>query len=130
MSKLFHNRFFLNLVSLLFLFFLATAVYSQEIYFGNLHGHTVKSEGSGTPLNAYRYARNKAKIDFLLLSEHNHSSVAIISRNTKLYSDASNRNSSVRAANSRNDAGEFVALYGQEFYTHSSGNHINVFDIS
>lgn len=102
---------------------------AQQVFHGNLHSHTEKSDGKGTPEQAYRYARNRAKIDFLLLSEHNHSAVAVISGNPSLYSDVSNPGSSVATANRMNEDGVFVAMYGQEFSTHGLGNHINVFDV-
>jgi predicted metal-dependent phosphoesterase TrpH len=42
------------------------------VYFGNLHSHTSYSDGSGTPSEAYKYARDTAKLDFLAITEHNH----------------------------------------------------------
>ena len=43
-------------------------------YFGNLHSHTSYSDGSGTPDDAYRHAREVARLDFLAITEHNHKS--------------------------------------------------------
>ena len=45
---------------------------NQLVYFGNLHSHTSYSDGSGTPDDAYRHARNTAGLDFLAVTEHNH----------------------------------------------------------
>jgi hypothetical protein len=41
-------------------------------YFGNLHSHTSFSDGSGTPDEAYKYARDVGDLDFLAVTEHNH----------------------------------------------------------
>src|SRR5690349_2255667 len=41
-------------------------IYAAElVFFGNLHSHTSYSDGSGTPDQAYKYARDTAKVDFL-----------------------------------------------------------------
>jgi hypothetical protein len=111
---------------------LASPTLAQErVFFGNLHSHTGKSDGSSTPRRAYDHARNNARIHFLMLSEHNHNDNlnCAIADNPVLYSDPGNVTSSVGAANRANIDGTFVALYGQEFSTHSAGNHVNVFDI-
>jgi len=111
---------------------LASPAPAQErVFFGNLHSHTAKSDGSSTPTRAYNHARNNARIQFLMLSEHNHNDnlSCAIADDPVLYSDAGDVTSSVGAANRANIDGTFVALYGQEFSTHSAGNHVNVFDI-
>lgn len=50
----------------------STAPAQHRVYFGNLHSHTSYSDGSGTPENAYRHARDVAGLDFLAITEHNH----------------------------------------------------------
>jgi len=45
----------------------------DNVFFGNLHSHTSFSDGSGTPAQAYKRARDVAKLDFLAITEHNHS---------------------------------------------------------
>jgi hypothetical protein len=54
-----------RLTSLLILFcFFAQIVLGQEkVFFGNLHSHTSYSDGSGTPREAYTFARDVAKLD-------------------------------------------------------------------
>ena len=44
----------------------------EQVFFGNLHSHTSYSDGSGTPDQAYKWARDTAKLDFLAITEHNH----------------------------------------------------------
>ena len=42
------------------------------VFFGNLHSHTSYSDGTGTPSQAYKHARDAAKLEFLAITEHNH----------------------------------------------------------
>ncbi len=101
-----------------------------NIYFGNLHAHTALSDGSGTPDDAYDRARNTAKLDFLAVTEHNHSQVepkdkgpghtGTVGKDPALYAQL------LQSAQSHEQA-DFVTLWGQEFSTISSGNHMNVF---
>ena len=41
-----------------------------NVYYGQFHSHTEVSDGSGTPDDAYRYARDTAKLDFFSISDH------------------------------------------------------------
>ena len=41
-----------------------------NVYYGQLHGHTNLSDGSGTPSQAYAYARDTAKLDFFGIADH------------------------------------------------------------
>ena len=41
-----------------------------NVYYGQLHSHTSLSDGSGTPDEAYRYARDTAKLDFFSIADH------------------------------------------------------------
>ncbi|MCU0350686.1 MAG: CehA/McbA family metallohydrolase [Flavobacterium sp.] len=105
----------------------------EKVFFGNLHSHTSYSDGLGTPQEAYTYARNVAKIDFLALTEHNHAEALGkdnigIATNPSLYK-GSQPSSLISTAKAMTVDGKFVALYGQEFSTISSGNHVNIFDI-
>jgi len=113
----------------------ATAFLNQfHVFFGNLHAHTTLSDGSGAPTNAFTMARNTAKLDFLAVTEHNHSAAAHpkeaavfgtgIAAQHSLYSKLTS------AANAADDDDDFVALFGQEFSTISSGNHMNVIGAS
>lgn len=121
--------------------YLALATSAPNVYFGNLHSHTSYSDGSGTPAEAFRYARDTAGLDFLAITEHNHSKAEqgikkndprkdgiLISANHSLYNGTSQV--SLKSASKRyTEDNVFVAIYGQEFSTISSGNHVNVFEI-
>ena len=96
-----------------------------HVYFGNLHSHTGLSDGSSDPKHAFAYARDVAGLDFLAVTEHNHAQAGRLQSNPELYTD-----SLVAVAGSFTDPGRFVALYGQEFSSISSGNHANVLDVA
>ena len=128
-------RFLIGSIVTLVLTAGGTGALAQEVYFGNLHGHTSFSDGSGTPEDAF-VAAKAAGMDFLAITEHNHDKAdgkgvrkdgIMIATNPSLYSGSTN--SLVAAAGAATKNNEFVALYGQEVSTISSGNHINVFDV-
>lgn len=99
-----------------------------NVYFGNLHSHTSYSDGVQTPAEAYPHARDRGGLDFLAITEHNHAQAGKIANNNALYS-GSDPNSLISTANRLTENGRFVAIYGQEFSTISSGNHANVLDV-
>lgn len=111
----------------------SASVQQERVFFGNLHSHTSFSDGSGTPREAYTRARDVARLDFMALTEHNHAEAAgsdgiSIATNPALYKGPG-ANALIPVANAMTQSGRFVALYGQEFSTISSGNHVNVFDV-
>lgn len=107
----------------------------DNVYFGNLHAHTVYSDGSGTPDEAFD-AAHEAGLDFMAITEHSHkgaegsgdSQRIHIARDFQLY-NGTQAGSLISAAARRTVPGEFVAIYGQEYSTISMGNHVNVFDV-
>ena len=107
-----------------------------NVYFGNLHSHTSYSDGSGTPEQAYRHARD-AGLDFLAVTEHNHRQAdgqgelrdgLLIATDPSLYAGPQ-ASALIPAARALTQDGQFVALYGQEFSSISKGNHVNVFEV-
>lgn len=133
----------------------ATDVSPTEVWSGLLHAHTLYSDGSGTPEEAFARADSIAGLDFLAVTPHNHRFAENLARNERrdgvmiastpeLY-DAANdvtvtRNWSVGAQDftesvtspslitAAEDAttDTFVGIYGQEFSSISRGNHVNV----
>ncbi|HKR23702.1 MAG TPA: PHP domain-containing protein, partial [Allosphingosinicella sp.] len=114
----------------------AAPVAAQSVFFGSLHSHTMYSDGSGTPDDAYKGAR-KAGLDFFAITEHNHAKAEgsgegrdtlHIATNAALYRGAPN--ALIETADRLDAPGRFVTLYGQEFSTiERGGNHTNVFGI-
>jgi hypothetical protein len=96
-------------------------------YFGNIHSHTAYSDGNkdsaasgiSTPGASFWYARNSYHIDFWGISEHNHYTAAgypgmLLQRYAPgLYQ-----------ADTASQNGFFIALYGLEFGTISTGGHV------
>lgn len=102
---------------------------APNVYFGNLHSHTSYSDGSGTPREAYSHARSVAHLDFLAVTEHNHASAqSKIAADHSLY-NGSRPDSLISAARKATKDGQFIALYGQEFSSISSGNHANILEV-
>ena len=117
-----------------------------RVYFGLLHAHTSYSDGLGTPEEAFKHARDKARLHFFAVTEHNHAKAEAgignkrpedkerkdgvsIANQPELYSGPVTK-SLIKAAERLTTDGKFVALYGQEFSTISSGNHVNVFEVN
>jgi hypothetical protein len=111
----------------------ATALSGQafKVYFGNLHSHTSFSDGSGTPEQAYRHARDHG-LDFLAITEHNHKQAEsgagerrdgiLIATDPTLYKGP-------RTDALINAADRLTVQGSQEFSSISSGNHVNVFGV-
>ena len=88
-----------------------------NVYRGQVHSHTADSDGSGTPADAYAYARDVGKVDFFAVTDHSH----YITRD--IYSDL------VSTADKFDEPGKFAALYGWEMtWNNGSGywGHLNV----
>lgn len=92
-----------------------TIIKSMNIYFGNLHSHTKYSDGSETPADAYKWARDVAKMDFYAITDHTEelygNEWTDIGEQAKIYSQI----------------GVFVALRGFEWSSVFDG-HANVFN--
>ena len=85
-----------------------------KVYFGDLHAHTSYSDGQQLPSDAFKYAREVAKVDFLILTDH----LEIV--DAREWADL--REQALKA----NEDGKFVAFPGLE-WTKQLG-HINLFD--
>ena len=49
---------------------LVLAVEPLHRYWGDLHGHTIYSDGKGTVADYFRYARDVAHLDFVIVTDH------------------------------------------------------------
>lgn len=98
-----------------------------EVYFGQLHGHTTQSDGSGTMEEAYTYARDVAKLDFFALTDHSNyfdTSTAPVEykdsfTNTKWLAG--------QAAAAAAKTESFIPFYGYEMTWAGGPGHINTF---
>ena len=97
---------------------------SLNFYYGNLHAHSSFSDGnkddtSKKPADDYAFAKNSMKMDFLGLSEHNHTQAGM---------NISNWQPGLDAAKNATTA-NFVAMQGMEWGVISGGGHVLVFGI-
>ncbi len=75
----------------------------MHLYSGELHAHTGDSDGKETVKEAYKYARDVAKLDFFSVTDHSNS-----------FTNSVYQNKHQSNADSYNDPGTFVALFGYE----------------
>lgn len=79
-----------------------------SVYYGQLHSHTSLSDGSGTPDEAYKYARDTAKLDFFSIADHcsyPYDSVMTVAEYQGMQA----------TANSYNQDGVYVTFWGFEW---------------
>ena len=103
----------------------------KNLYFGQLHSHTNLSDGTGTVDEAYQYAENVAKVDFLAITDHSNWFDNDSKANIADGSVSTKWNTGKEAANKYNKNGKFVAIYGYEMsWSGSTGGygHINTFN--
>ena len=97
---------------------------SYQIYLGNVHSHSGYSDGNqngsgatDTAAYAFRYARDNGEMDWIIMADHNHTDAGMSASNFVAgVADAS----TVTAESSA-----FVALFGTEWGTISTGGHVN-----
>ncbi|WP_417914069.1 CehA/McbA family metallohydrolase [Candidatus Electronema sp. JM] len=92
----------------------SSAMAAYNVYYGHLHNHSNVSDGTGTPAQAYAYARDTAGLDFFSLADHD--SGISSTEWTDLKS----------TANSYNNDGSFVALWGFEWSSSGNYGHVTV----
>lgn len=84
---------------------------AMNLYQGNFHSHTANSDGSGTPEEAFTWARDGAKFDFYCITDHAEYLTPISWDDAGAQADAFNKD------------GQFVAIRGCEwsnpYYGHS-----------
>lgn len=91
-------------------------------YFGNLHAHTGYSDGNmddptKTPADGYAFAKESMCMDFLGISEHNHTGAGMA-----LSRWQPGRNQAAAATTP-----SFLAMYGMEFGVISEGGHAVIY---
>lgn len=94
------------------------AIGGYNVYFGDLHNHSNVSDGSGTPAQAYKYARDSAHLDFFGLTDHSASL------------NPTNWANTITQANLYNQNGVFAAFYGFEWSSKAGYGHVSVINSS
>jgi hypothetical protein len=89
-----------------------------RVFWGDMHGHTVMSDGTGTPSEVFRYARDVAGLDFFAATDH---SYQLDENRWSLANDL---------ASSFNDPPRFVTFYGTEWsgQTEVGGDHNVIYE--
>ncbi|OFW58471.1 MAG: hypothetical protein A2W01_01850 [Candidatus Solincola sediminis] len=88
------------------------AAVPMNFYFGNLHSHTSYSDGTGTPAQAFTWARDTAGLDFYAISDHAES------LNETEWQDMGVQ------ADSFNSSGQFTAFRGFEWSSGTYGHSV------
>lgn len=91
--------------------------YEMNLYRGEIHAHTAFSDGTATPLEAMKYARDVGGVDFFAVTEHSH------------YTDMELYRRQIEIADELDEPGRFAALYGFEMTWNNTcalWGHMNV----
>ncbi len=79
------------------------------LYWGDLHGHSQLSDGTGTPEDYFRYARDVAGLDVIALTDHDHWGVRPLALTPEFWGEI--REQVLRF----HQPGRFVTLLGYEW---------------
>ena len=90
-----------------------------NLYWGDLHGHSNLSDGTGTPDNYYTYARFAAGLDVAVLTDHDAWGFDRLVDHPEIWSFIKER------GKAHNKPGEFVTFSGYE-YTNWTSGHMHV----
>ncbi|UCH03404.1 MAG: DUF3604 domain-containing protein [Candidatus Thorarchaeota archaeon] len=88
-----------------------------RIYWGDIHGHTELSDGTGSPEHSFYFARYVACIDFCSLTDHGEIMLFIPGALDTLE----------RATNAAYDPGDFVTFHGIEWTNVDPGHYTCIF---
>jgi hypothetical protein len=80
-----------------------------RVLWGDLHGHSNLSDGTGLPEDYYRYARDVAGLDVAALTDHDHWGMQFIDGHPELWQEIS------RETQRFHDPGRFVTLLAYEW---------------
>ncbi len=89
-----------------------------NVYFGDIHGHSRLSDGTGTPEDYFRYARSVSRLDISALTDHD--SYGTFPIQGKPWERIK------KAVNAAYELGSFVTFLGYEWTNWTSG-HRNVY---
>ncbi|MBY9017055.1 MAG: DUF3604 domain-containing protein, partial [Candidatus Lokiarchaeota archaeon] len=90
---------------------------NNKIYWGDIHGHSGLSDGSGTPEHHFYYARNVACLDFNALTDHGETVGLLIGGLDSLE----------KTTNEAYEPGAFVTFPGIEWTNTKTGHYTCIF---
>ncbi len=96
---------------------------APRLFWADLHGHSQLSDGTGTPEDYFRYARDVAGLDVVALTDHDHWGLRFLDASPEPWQR-------IRAIVSRfHDPGRFVTLLGYEWTSLLHGHrHVLYFE--
>jgi hypothetical protein len=95
----------------------------ERIRWGDLHGHSNLSDGTGTPEQYFRYARDVAALDFVALTDHDHWGIQPLVTHPQHWEEIKRQVSAFHAP------GRFVTLLGYEWTSWLHGHrHVLYFE--
>jgi len=88
---------------------LLVAAAGPRVLWGDLHGHSATSDGTGTVFDYFTYARDVAALDVSVLTDHDHWGVRPLDENPDLWDEI------VAEVERFNEPGRFVTVLGYEW---------------
>lgn len=82
---------------------------AKTLLFGDLHGHSNLSDGTGTPEDYFRYARDVAALDVVALTDHDHWGIPFLDETPENWKRIE------QAARDFHEPGRFISLRGYEW---------------
>ncbi|MFT4538092.1 MAG: hypothetical protein ACI841_004941 [Planctomycetota bacterium] len=82
---------------------------STPLYWGDFHGHSNLSDGTGVPEDYFRYARDFAGLDVVALTDHDHFGVRFLDQHAELWEGIREQTAAFH------DPPNFVTLLGYEW---------------
>jgi hypothetical protein len=81
----------------------------RRVLWADLHGHSALSDGTGTPEDYYRYARDVAALDVAALTDHDHWGMPFLDASPELWREI------VDTTRAFHEPGRFVTILGYEW---------------
>jgi hypothetical protein len=102
---------------------LEVSVDGPRVLWGDLHGHSNLSDGTGLPEDYFRYARDVAALDVAALTDHDHWGIRFLDQHPELWDEIR------RQVRLYHDPGRFVTLLGYEWTSWVHGHrHVLYFE--
>lgn len=96
-----------------------------RVLFGDLHGHSDLSDGTGSTADYFAYARDVAGLDFAALTDHDHWGMRFLDSHPELWEQ------SLEEGRRQHQPGRFVVVHGYEWTSWIYGHrHVLFFDDS
>ncbi len=96
---------------------------APSLLWGDLHGHSNYSDGTGLPEDYFRYARDVARLDVVSLTDHDHWGIPFLDERPERWAEIQ------RQVERFHEPGRFVTLLGFEWTSWIYGHrHVLYFD--